>query len=138
MSQLKVRCRMHIAWFPFDEQLCTIIFGSWSYTANLLNYTIMHKDPSLKNFTDNTEWTLIKYKPVRFEIKYEHWFDNNSFSEIKYKILMKRKSLFVIQNYVSPAIILCTLTLVSFFIPFAQGFKIFFKFFIIFKLIRFC
>lgn len=112
---------MGIAWFPFDEQMCSVVFGSWSYTSNHLNYTVMHAEPSLKNFTDNQEWLLITYKPHRFEIKYEHWFDNESFSEIKYKILIKRKSLFVVQNYVTPAIILCTLTLVSFFIPFAQG-----------------
>lgn len=121
MSQMKVRCRMNIAWFPYDEQLCTVMFGSWAYTSNFLNYTIMHENPSMKNFTDNLEWKLIKYKPSRFEMKYEHWFDNNSFSEIKYTFLIRRKSLFVLQNYVTPAVILCTLTLVSFFIPFAQG-----------------
>ena len=81
----------------------------------------MNENPTLKNFTDNSEWSLVSYKPIRFEVKYVHWFDDNSFSEIKYKILMKRKSLFVLQNYAVPAIILCTLTLVSFFIPFAQG-----------------
>ena len=124
LSQMKIRCRMNIAWFPFDEQLCTIIFGSWSFTTNHLNYTVMHAEPTLKNFTDNQEWSLINYKPVRFEIKYEHWFDDNSFSEIKYVILIKRKSLFVIQNYVTPAVILCTLTLVSFFIPFPQAMQI--------------
>jgi hypothetical protein len=60
---------------------------------------MLHEDPSLNNFTDNSEWTLIKYKPTRFEVKYDHWFENQSFSEIKYEILMKRKSLFVIQKY---------------------------------------
>ena len=68
------------------------------------------------------EWTLINYKPSRFEIKYDHWFDENSFSEIKYEILMKRKPLFVLQNYAIAAVYLCTLTLVSFFIPFPQGY----------------
>ena len=122
---MRVRCRMYIAWFPYDEQICTIIFGSWTYTSNYLNYTLLHENPTLKNFTDNKEWNLIKYKPSRFEIKYEHWFDNESFSEIKYQIVMRRKSLFVIQNYVIPAVILCSLTLTSFFIPFAQGFFLF-------------
>jgi hypothetical protein len=54
---------MHIAWFPYDQQLCTLIFGSWSYTSNFLNYTVMHQNPSLKNFTDNQEWTLDGYRP---------------------------------------------------------------------------
>ena len=118
---MKTRCRMNIAWFPFDEQICFIIFGSWSYTSNYLNYTIMHENPTLKNFTDNQEWTLVSYKPIRYEIKYEHWFDNESFSEIKYKILINRKPLFVLQNYVIPAVVLGTVTLVSFFIPFPQA-----------------
>ena len=105
----------------FDEQLCTMVFGSWSFTANNLNYTVRTESPSLKNYTENTEWTLIDYKPTRLESKYEHWIEDDYFSEIKYNILIRRKSLFVLQNYVSSALILCTLTLVSFFIPFAQG-----------------
>ena len=43
---------------------------------------------------------LVKYKPIRIENKYEHWIEDDYFSEIKYRILIKRKSLFVIQNYV--------------------------------------
>jgi nicotinic acetylcholine receptor len=112
---------MDITWFPYDEQMCTVIYGSWSYTSNFLNYTLMHEVVSLKNYTENSEWILIDIKPSRFEIKYDHWFDNNSFSELKYEINLKRKSLFVLQNYVIPANFLCTLTLASFFIPFPQG-----------------
>lgn len=97
MPQMKLRCEMDIAWFPFDEQLCYIMFGSWSYTSNYLNYTILNESPMLKNFTHNLEWSLISFKPTRFEMKYEHWVDNHNFSEIKYQILIKRKPLFVIQ-----------------------------------------
>jgi len=70
------------------------------------------------------EWDLIRYKAKRFENHYDHWFDNNSFSEIKYQILIERRSLFVLQNYVTPAVFLCILTLISFFIPFAQAMQI--------------
>jgi hypothetical protein len=124
MPELKVRCRMHIAWFPYDHQLCWVKFGSWSFTSNYINYKVKTANPSLKDFTDNQEWHLIDYKPKRFEIHYDHWFDNYSFSEIKYQILMERKSLFVLQNYVTPAVFLCILTLISFFIPFAQAMQI--------------
>ena len=121
LSQMRVRCRMYIAWFPYDQQICSIIFGSWTYTSDQLNYTLLHPNVTLKNFTDNQEWTLVNYKASRFEIKYEHWFEDEEFSEIKYQIYMKRKSLFVLQNYVIPAVILCSLTLTSFYIPFPQG-----------------
>lgn len=81
----------------------------------------MNENPSLQNYTENNEWTLVKYKPFRSEIKYDNWVENDLFSEIRYKILIRRKPLFVLQNFVAPALMLCILTLVSFFIPFAQG-----------------
>lgn len=84
----------------------------------------MVEDPSLENYTENNEWALMAYKPYRHEIKYTNWIENDSFSEIHYKILIRRKPLFVIQNCVIPAIMLCILTLVSFFIPFAQAMQI--------------
>jgi len=60
------------------------IAGSWSYTSNCLNYTLLHEgDPSLKNFTDNSAWTLVKYKPTRFEIKYDHWFEVLQLQSVK-------------------------------------------------------
>ncbi len=39
-----------------------VVFGSWSYTTNYLNYTLLHGEPTSKNFTDNQEWKLITYK----------------------------------------------------------------------------
>lgn len=110
--------------FPFDEQLCVIVFGSWSYTYQYLNYTLMDEYPSLENYTENNEWTLMAFKPFRHEIKFSNWIENDTFSEIRYNILIRRKPLFVLQNCVIPAIMLCILTLVSFFIPFAQEMQI--------------
>jgi hypothetical protein len=106
--------------------LGTIVFGSWSHTARYLNYTIMDEAPSLTNYSENNEWSLIKYKPDRVLTKYPSWIEDDYFIEIKYKILIRRKSLFVLQNYVAPAQMLCVLTLLSFFIPFAQRKFLFF------------
>ena len=71
LTQMKLRCRMSIEWFPYDEQLCVIVFGSWSHTSSYLNYTLIDENPSLQNYTENNEWTLVKYKPYRLETKYE-------------------------------------------------------------------
>jgi nicotinic acetylcholine receptor, invertebrate len=124
LTQMKLRCRMSITYFPYDQQLCVIIFGSWSHTSAYLNYTLITEIPSLQNYTENNEWRLIDYKPYRLETKYENWVENDSFAEINYKILIQRKPLFVVHNFVAPALMLCILTLVSFFIPFAQEMQI--------------
>ncbi len=111
---------MNIAWFPFDEQLCTVVFGSFSQTSNYLNYTLMNSQASLLSYQENSEWSLIDYKGFKKEIKYDNWVDDNSFSEIHYKLLIRRKPLFVLQNYCIPALMLCIITLFSFWMPFAQ------------------
>lgn len=100
------------------------MFGSWSYTSSYLNYTLINEEPALTNYTEHNEFIIINYKPIRTEIKFDNWIENDVFSEIRYKILIRRKPLFVIQNCVFPAIMLCILTLVSFFIPFAQEMQI--------------
>lgn len=106
--------------FPYDDQLCTIIFGSWSNTMNYLNYTLMNEETALVGYQENSEWSLIGYKGFRNEIYYDNWIEPEGFSEINYKILISRKPLFVLQNYSIPAIMLCIIILCSFRMPFAQ------------------
>lgn len=78
----------------FDEQLCEIIFGSWTHTSNQINYTIMIETPLLDNYTENNEWVLVEYKPFRNEMKYDQWIEDHAFSEIRYKVsIIKKKSI---------------------------------------------
>jgi hypothetical protein len=132
LSHLKIRCRLDIAWFPFDEQICSFSFGSWAYTSNVLNYSKLFDQSLLKDLGENQVWSILKYNAVRTETHYEHWIDNQNFSEIKYKILMRRKPLFVLQNYVIPAMILSTVTLLCFFIPYPSRIFLFYFIFIIY------
>ena len=117
---MKVKCVIVIFKYPFDAQSCELSFGSWSYTINYLNYTLMLKEPDLSNYTENNEWILVSFSANRVEVKYANWVENDSFSEIRYKVLLKRKPLFVVTNCIIPALMLSMLSLSSFFIPFAQ------------------
>ena len=85
---------------PSQKKKNIKVFGSWSHTANYINYTVMNETPSILNYTENNEWTLVSYKPSRSEIYYSNWIEKDYFSEIKYTLIMRRKSLFVLQNYV--------------------------------------
>jgi hypothetical protein len=132
-TRLRVRCSMGILWvgiifqisflirfymliflfkFPFDEQLCVIVFGSWSYSLSYLNYSLIRENPSLDSYSENNVWTLIGYKPFRNEVKYDTWIENDPFSEVIYKILIKRKPLFVLQNCVIPAVMLVIMSII--------------------------
>ena len=89
-------------------------------TNNYLNYSLMNLQTSLAGYQQNSEWTLVDYKPFRKLIMYDNWIEPHPFSEIHYKILVRRKPLFVLQNYCIPALMLCTITLFMFYIPFGQ------------------
>jgi len=81
----------------------------------------MNEFSSLESYAENNEWSLIDYQPFRKEIKYDNWIEDDVFSEIHYQILIKRKPLFVLQNFCIPAVMLCIIVLCCFFMPFAQG-----------------
>ena len=80
----------------------------------------MNEETALTAYQENSEWELIEYKGFRHEIKYDNWIEEDSFSEIHYKILISRKPLFVLQNYALPSTMLCVILLYLFYTPFGQ------------------
>jgi len=80
----------------------------------------MNEDSALAGYQENSEWSLINYKGIRNLITYDNWIEQDSFSNIHYKIFISRKPLFVLQNYCIPAVMLCIITLCMFYMPFPQ------------------
>jgi len=52
-------CPMNIAWFPFDEQNCDLIYESWRYPSNELNFTAPSVSVLLSHYNSSAEWDLI-------------------------------------------------------------------------------
>lgn len=124
LAQLRTRCRMTIKHFPFDEQTCDMVFGSWSHTSSLIHYQFWEAHPELPQYTPNNEWKLLAVTQGIKTVDYPNWVEKDPFFEINFTILIVRKPLQAIYNTVVPALMLTTLTLVSFFIPFAQEMQI--------------
>ncbi|CAF1000133.1 unnamed protein product [Rotaria magnacalcarata] len=124
LAQLRTRCRLTIKHFPFDEQTCDMIFGSWSHTSSLIHYRFWEKKPELPQYSPNNEWKLLAVAQSIKAVEYPNWVEPETFFEINFTILIVRKPLQAIYNTVVPALMLTTLTLVSFFIPFAQEMQI--------------
>ncbi len=111
---------MDVFYFPFDIQTCKIHFSSWTYTVASLNYSIINNNDVLSDYEESNTWEVIDVKYNREDVIYENWGELDPFSEMHYTLKLKRKPLYLIMNCVVPAIILSLLTLVSFFLPFAQ------------------
>ena len=73
-----VTCPMSILAFPFDEQLCSLQFGSWSYQTHQINFT--------------SKETFVPKNAVRIVFSYKHIFLSRIRNGIL--LLLMRKKLY--------------------------------------------
>lgn len=102
-----------------------MVFGSWSHTSSLVYYRFWDDKPELPQYIPNNEWKLLAVSQSIKTIDFPNWVERDPFFEINFTILIVRKPLLAIYNTVVPALMLTTLTLVSFFvraIPFVVHF----------------
>ena len=54
-------CHMNTRWFPFDDQLCELTFGSWTYDGTQINLqaTDGAETGSLDGYSASSEWDLL-------------------------------------------------------------------------------
>jgi len=52
-------CSIDISWFPYDDQRCSLKFGSWSYNGFQLDLNLSRDGFDLSNYVANGEWSLI-------------------------------------------------------------------------------
>ncbi|KAL3085039.1 hypothetical protein niasHS_010108 [Heterodera schachtii] len=139
----KSLCQIDVQWFPFDEQLCQLKFGSWSYPADLLRLTFWEDANGteteredgidLSDYYPSVEWDIMSVKAVR----HSHFYSARSsaggppanvrqknFDDIVYNLALRRKPLFYTVNLVFPCVGISFLTILVFYLPSDSGEKI--------------
>ena len=53
-----------IKWFPFDDQYCTMKFGSWTYDGSKINLTAKNSEIDISTYQKSGEWDLIGEHPA--------------------------------------------------------------------------
>lgn len=61
-SILKFRCLLNLRHFPYDNQKCSMTFGSWTYDQKGIDYFPYANEIGISNFIENEGWTLLKTK----------------------------------------------------------------------------
>lgn len=66
-GMFKSTCKINIRWFPFDEQECTMKFGSWTYDGTKIDLQFLDGIPegSTAGFALNGEWEVIGKCSIR-------------------------------------------------------------------------
>uniref|UniRef100_A0A158R426 Neur_chan_LBD domain-containing protein n=1 Tax=Syphacia muris TaxID=451379 RepID=A0A158R426_9BILA len=138
----KFTCDIDITWFPFDDQLCFMKFGSWTYPGNIIDLdmdlatveTVINgtKVPSVpirnKNdpqnyfvydsvdrsvYVDNGEWSLLNTPGFRVVKAFE----GIAYHELFFYIRIRRRTLAYGINLIIPSLLISLMTVLGFTLP---------------------
>ncbi|XP_006814290.1 neuronal acetylcholine receptor subunit alpha-2-like [Saccoglossus kowalevskii] len=116
--QMKTSYIPDLRYFPYDEQVCRYKFGSWAYSGNYINLTLMDETyPVLFNdFWTPNKWTVVNTWARRNAIRYaccnSLYYDAVFFIKIK-----RRQASFYGSCVVIPSILVTLMTLLVFGLP---------------------
>lgn len=120
----KSSCTIDVQYFPFDEQICDMKFGSWTFNEKQLNFTfyknVSHLDVS--DYLESGAWDLIEGNA---NITRAPTGTNNQFkSLVIFKLVLRRKTLFYTVNLIIPCVLISFVTISVFILPADAGEKI--------------
>ncbi|KFO83718.1 Acetylcholine receptor subunit gamma, partial [Buceros rhinoceros silvestris] len=122
-------CVMHVTYFPFDWQNCTMIFQSQTYSANEINLLLTVEEGQTvewividpEAFTENGEWA-IKHRPARKIINSEQFTpDDTQYQQVIFYLIIQRKPLFYIINIIVPCVLISATAMLVYFLPAKAG-----------------
>lgn len=127
----KSSCEMNVEYFPYDEQICFMKFGSWTYNGAQVDLKHLDQVPGsnlvqigidLSEFYLSVEWDILEVPATKNE---EYYPDTSEpFSDITFKLTMRRKTLFYTVNLIIPCVALTFLTVLVFYLPSDSGEKV--------------
>ncbi len=120
VTNLQTRCKMNVYYFPFDKQNCSILIGSWQHDTERLNFETTSSKIDLDSYQPNPIWTL-KTVVVNSVFSEDRYLPASKLitEDIGYYFTIARGSGYYMGNLIA-CFILNTVTLLAFFLPFAQ------------------
>ncbi|KAH6940067.1 hypothetical protein HPB50_024615 [Hyalomma asiaticum] len=122
-TKFRSTCPVDVTYFPFDDQVCTMKFGSWIYDGLQVDIQNRTSEVDLVNYMPNGEWELLEARMVRNVVFYPCCPDQ-PFPDITVVLVIRRKTLYYMYNVVLPCIMMSVLTLLVFCLPPDSGEKI--------------
>ncbi|XP_075274289.1 LOW QUALITY PROTEIN: acetylcholine receptor subunit gamma [Opisthocomus hoazin] len=122
-------CAIHVTYFPFDWQNCTMVFQSQTYSANEINLLLTVEEGQTvewifidpEAFTENGEWA-IKHRPARKIINSDHFTpDDIQYQQVIFYLIIQRKPLFYVINIIVPCVLISAMAVLVYFLPAKAG-----------------
>uniref|UniRef100_A0A8R1E138 Acetylcholine receptor subunit alpha-type des-2 n=1 Tax=Caenorhabditis japonica TaxID=281687 RepID=A0A8R1E138_CAEJA len=109
----KFSCLLDLRFFPFDVQVCTMTFSSWTYDQKGIDYFPYSDKIGTSNYLENEGWYILQTKIKRNEVKYACC--PNNYTLLQLTLYLRRKPLFYLVNLIIPTSIITLIAIVGFF-----------------------
>ncbi|VDM95448.1 unnamed protein product, partial [Onchocerca ochengi] len=125
---LKFSCKLDITWFPFDDQICGLKFGSWTHNGFALDLQIDADDNNsthqmdISDYVLNGEWDLIATPAVRNVKRFVCC--PEPYPTITFYMHIRRRTLYYGFNLLIPSLLISLMTMLGFTLPPDAGEKI--------------
>nr|XP_014434314.1 5-hydroxytryptamine receptor 3A [Pelodiscus sinensis] len=126
--QVVTACSLDIYNFPFDVQNCSLTFTSWLHNIRDINISLWRQPELVKFdksvFMNQGEWELLYVLSQFQEFSVE---GSDSYAEMKFYVVIRRRPLFYAVNLLLPSIFLMVMDIVGFYLPPDSGERVSFK-----------
>ncbi|XP_012879874.1 PREDICTED: neuronal acetylcholine receptor subunit beta-3 [Dipodomys ordii] len=119
-ASYKSSCTMDVTFFPFDQQNCSMKFGSWTYDGTMVDLILINENVDRKDFFDNGEWEILNAKGMKGNRREGLY----SYPFITYSFVLRRLPLFYTLFLIIPCLGLSFLTVLVFYLPSDEGEKL--------------
>jgi len=132
---IKSTCIFNLTYFPYDQQICKLKFGSWSYDSTEIYLGEVDNIIDISNYQEHEEWNLIEYSSIRNSVKYECC--ENEYHDIEYYYTIRRKPDYYNLNIIIPTFATATLIILTLLVPWNSGERISFAVTVLLSIIVF-
>lgn len=110
----KSSCIIDVEFFPFDDQLCSLTFGSWTYNRDEIKLDFLHSNRvDFSEYSTSSIWDMMDGPAVLTADR----------SRIEFQIRIRRKTLFYTVVLILPTVLMAFLNVTVFYLPTASGEK---------------
>uniref|UniRef100_A0A8C3WZR8 Cholinergic receptor nicotinic alpha 4 subunit n=1 Tax=Catagonus wagneri TaxID=51154 RepID=A0A8C3WZR8_9CETA len=118
----KSSCSIDVTFFPFDQQNCTMKFGSWTYDKAKIDLVSMHSRVDQLDFWESGEWVIVEAVGTYNTRKYECCAE--VYPDITFAFVIRRLPLFYTVNLIVPCVLISCLAALVFYLPSDCGEKV--------------
>ncbi|XP_043915085.1 neuronal acetylcholine receptor subunit beta-3-like [Protopterus annectens] len=119
-ASYKSSCTMDVTYFPFDQQNCSMKFGSWTYDGSMVDLILLDHNVDRKDFFDNGEWEILIATGTKGNRKDGFY----AYPFVTYSFVLRRLPLFYTLFLIIPCLGLSFLTVLVFYLPSDEGEKL--------------